>query len=110
MLLHNSTDFGRIGCLRENAFAATTGLDVQALDAFCFIAVQPIVDALLVTTQECGNLLRFAPLGFEQNDLAMLTESVRLAIAIALLQSRALFVIKCDSQESAHRADTLPYF
>src|SRR5205085_1505707 len=40
----------------------------------------------------------------------MLTESVRFALAIALLQSSALLLIECDFQKSAHRADTLAYF
>ena len=109
MLLHSVADFGRIGRLRENAFAATNGLNVQALAAFCFIAVQPVIDALLVTIQERSNLLGFVSLGFEQNDLPMLTESVSLAVAIALLQSGALSIVECDFQESAHRVDTLPY-
>ena len=40
----------------------------------------------------------------------MLTESVSLALAVALLQSGALFIVECDFQESARRADRLPYF
>jgi len=103
MVLHGVADFGTIGRLRENGFASPTGLDVQALETFIFEAVQPVIDALLVTPQEGRNLLGLAPLSFEQNDLAMLTESVRFAIAIALFQSGALLVVECDFQESAHR-------
>ena len=83
---------------------------MQAVDAFFLVAMQPVVDALLVTAQERGNLLRFAPLSFEQNDLAMLTKSVRFTVTIALLQSSALLVVECDFQKSAHKADTLSYY
>ena len=72
--------------------------------------MQPIVDAIRMTAQERGDLLRFAALGFEQNDLTILKQRVSFAIAIALLKSGALLLVECDFQESAHRADTLPCF
>jgi len=78
----------------DDGFAATSGLGFEAVDAFIFIAIEPIVDRHLVQSNDGSDLKGCSFLGFEQHEVASFPESVGVSVTISVFEFGALLGIE----------------
>jgi len=104
VLLDEPQDIGLVLILLQDGLAAPAGPCLQALDPFLLVPRQPAVHADVAHFRQQADLLRLAPLRFEEHRAAAHPVAVARAVLVALDQFRLLGVIQCWCVHSSHSA------
>ena len=93
----------------ENGFAPPSRLGFESIDAFFFIAIEPVVDRDLVQPDDGPDLIGGSFLGFEQHEVASFSEGVRGSVTVSLFELGSLLVVELDGSYVSHSVFWIEY-